>query len=286
MWWCALGLAFAQSTDPDPNMANDLGFGGAVRANPGSFGAAITAPAVLALSPRFSLGVGGRLGSSKVRRVEAGAVDSVTGPLTLGAIFIREGYTRDATTAELPGWLEDPDDLSNPQSHTTIGGGLAASFLNRRLALGGGIRYWAYTSRFIDDDDDIQAFASVAARLGEGVYLSVSGENLLPTGWDLAQPQISTAARWEAPGYFALEADLITELGDTPGPSMLHTGAEGWVGEFVPLRFGYQRDLNEGDNTLTFGLGAGSEQAILEYGVSLELGTLEHAHSLTMRFFL
>ncbi|MFT4975371.1 MAG: hypothetical protein ACI8S6_001258 [Myxococcota bacterium] len=286
MWWLTLGAALAQSTDPDPYLAADLGFGGAIRANPGAYGAAITAPAIIALSPRYSVGGGGRIGSSKVRRVDAGAIDSTTGPVALGAVFIRESLERDATVGELPGWLEDSSDLLNPQVHTSFGGGLAASFLNRRLAVGAGARYWAYTSRFVDSASDIQAFASVAGRLSRGVYLSVGGENLLPTGWDLAQPTISTAARWEESGIFALEADLITQLGDEAGLSALHTGIEGWVSEFVPLRFGYQRDYKDPSHTITAGFGAGSEQAILEYGASLQLGSLEHAHSLSMRVFL
>jgi len=285
MWWLALAPALAQATDPDPLQAADLGFGGAIRANPYSISAALTAPAVIALTPVYSVGVGGRVGSSKVRRVDAGAIDSTTGPISLGVVYIRESFTRDATTGELPGWLEDPTDIVNPQTHTILGGGLAGSFLNRRIGIGAGVRYWTYSSRFVETDSAIQAHASVAARLGRGVFLSVGGENLLPNAWDLATPAVSTSVRWEEKGIFALEADLVTDVSSGIGAPKLYTGAEGWVSEFVPLRLGYQRDFAEASNTVSAGIGAGEEQAILEYGASLELDSLEHTHALTLRIF-
>ncbi|MFT5681054.1 MAG: hypothetical protein ACI8RZ_001960, partial [Myxococcota bacterium] len=75
----------------DPWMAPSMAAGGVTRANPTSMGAILTAPATLALTPRYEVAGGGRIGSSQVRRVEAAATDSSTGPLTLGLMYIREG---------------------------------------------------------------------------------------------------------------------------------------------------------------------------------------------------
>lgn len=285
LWWL-LGIGVALANDPDPFLAADLGMGGAVRANPSAFGASLSAPAIVALSPRYSLGMGGRIGSSSVRRVDAGAIDSTTGPLALGAVFVRESLVRDATTDELPGWLEDASDLVNPQTHTSVGGGVAMSWLNRRISVGAGARYWQYASRFVEREQTVQAHASVAGRLGEGVYLSLSGENLLPGGWDLAQPAIGTALRLEKASVAAWGVDLVTGLGEDAGLSALHTGAEVWVGEFVPVRFGYQRAFQTQQNTWSGGVGVGAEQAILEYGMNIQPDTSSHTHALSLRIFL
>lgn len=286
MWWLTLGVVFANVNDPDPNLAADMGAGGAVRANPGSFAAAMSAPAIIALSPRFCFGVGGRLGTSETRRVDAGTIDSMTGPVSLGVVFARESLKRDATVDELPGWLEDTSDILNPQTHNAVGAGLAVSWLQRRLSVGIGGRYWRYSSRFVESEQNYQAQLSVAARLRDGIFLSLSGENLLPNQWDFAQPQIGTAVRFERQGVAALAVDVVTALRSEPGLETLHAGTELWVGEFVPLRFGYQRDFATEENALSAGIGTGTEQAILEYGANLTLGSMEHVHALSIRFFL
>ena len=285
MWWLALGTAtaLAQSTALDPLTATDLGAGGVLYANPGAPGAAIVAPAVLALSPRYQIVAGGRLGTSHVRRIELAATDSSTGPITLGAFAAREGFTRDATVSELPGWLEPDDDISNPQTHTLLGGGLALSMLNRQLALGAGVRYQQYTSRFTDLTRDWQATASLAARPAKGVYLGLSAEELLPQDAQV-DPRIALAARWEEGRRAALEADLLTRL---DGLEAVVLGAEVWASETVPLRVGYRRALGDAPtDTLTAGLSVASDQAALDYGAQLTLGSLEHTHGLSLRIFL
>jgi hypothetical protein len=286
MWWLSLGVSVAAVNDPDPNLAADVGVGGAVRANPGSFAAAMTAPAVLALSPRYCIGFGGRVGTSQTRRLDAGAIDSMTGPISLGAVFARESLKRDATVEELPGWLEDNSDILNPQTHNAVAAALAVSWFQRRLAVGIGGRYWQYTSRFVEADQKYQAQVSVAGRLRDGIYLSLSGENLLPMQWDFAQPQLGTAIRLDKKGVASLSVDLVTALKDDPGLSSLSAGTELWVGEFLPLRVGYQRDFAAQEDVISAGIGTGTEQAILEYGANLTLGSLEHVHALSLRFFL
>lgn len=283
MWWWTIGSALAQSTIPDPFMAEDLGYGGAVRANPTAFGASVTAPAVIALQPNYTLAAGGRLGSEQVRRIEGGAIDSMTGPIALGAMYIREDAEREATIDELPGWLRPNADTLNPQLNTIVGGGLATSFMERRLAVGAGVRYQRFASRFTDATGTFQAFASVAGRLREGIFLSLSAENLIPS--DDLDPGAAMAVRFANEDRASLAAELLSEFGDSFAVSEVRTGAEVKIGEYVPVRAGYRRHFVDQTDTVSLGLGVGTQEAMFEYGVSLELESWEQLHALNLRIF-
>ena len=142
MWWIGLGVLMKNSLAADPWMAPSMAAGGVTRANPTSMGAILTSPATLALTPRYEIALGGRLGTSKVRRVEAAATDSSTGPLTLGLMYLREGASFEATPDELPGWLTPDQDTINPYTESTVGGGQSdTAKMTRARAAAKAMRY-------------------------------------------------------------------------------------------------------------------------------------------------
>lgn len=291
MWWIGLGVLMKNSLAADPWMAPSMAAGGVTRANPSSMGAILTSPAILALTPRYEVAVGGRLGTSKVRRVEAAATDSSTGPLTLGLMYIREGASFDATSDELPGWLTPDQDTLNPYTQSTVGGGLAMSWLNRHLSAGLGGRFTRYASRFADQSDTYALNASVAGQIDEQVFIALTGENLYSTDSSDAL-KLGTGIRWQpqrqdnsGTSAFGIEADLVAVLGEPSLLSDIHLGLEARPSPFVPIRMGVHRDQLSGSDFVTAGLGAGTEEAMFEYASRVQRTTLEHSHSLSLRFF-
>jgi hypothetical protein len=71
----ALGAAWAPSAAlaDDPVMANDLGTGGAHRANPRSLATLLDAPAMLGVVDRYDLGLSFALGPDKERALQIAA---------------------------------------------------------------------------------------------------------------------------------------------------------------------------------------------------------------------
>ena len=272
-------------------MAPSMAVGGVTRANPTAMGAILTSPATLALTPRYEVAVGGRLGTSKVRRVEAAATDSSTGPLTLGLMYIREGASFEATPDELPGWLIPEQDTINPYTESTVGGGLAMSWLNRHLSAGLGGRFTRYASRFSEQADTYALNASVAGQIDERVFIALTGENLYSSDSSDAM-KLGTGLRWQPPrrdssgaSAFGIEADLVSTLGEDPLLTDIHLGLEARPSPFVPLRVGLHRDRLSGSDAWTAGLGAGTKEAMFEYAARLQRTTLAHSHSLSLRFF-
>ncbi|MEL6342893.1 MAG: hypothetical protein AAFV53_07150 [Myxococcota bacterium] len=284
MWWCLLGMAFAQSRTPDPFFADDLGGGGAIRADPIAVGASLTAPAVMALQPNYTLIASGRLGTDRVRRYGAGAIDSQTGPVALGAVFIRETANRDATTEELPGWLLPDDDIQNPQENTIIGGGLATSFAERRFAVGAGMRYHRFSSRFSDPTDTYQAHASIAGRVRENIFLSASAEDLLPVDQVFA-PKAALAARAASKEGSDLSVETIADFDDGLSVSEVRAGGQLMLGIFVPIRAGYRHVLATSQDIVTAGIGVGTDEGIFNYGFSYDIDNNEQLHALSLRIF-
>jgi hypothetical protein len=266
-----------------------MAVGGATRANPTAMGTILTAPATLALTPRYEVAVGGRLGTSKVRRIEAAATDSSTGPLTLGLMYIREGASFEATPDELPGWLLPGEDTLNPYTETTVGGGVAMSWLNRHLALGAGGRFSRYASRFSEQHDDYAFNASLGGQVQEQLFLALTGENLYSTDPD-DDLKLGSGIRWQPPSKdgtprFGVETDLVMTLGDAAVLSDIHAGLEVRPSPFVPLRAGFHRDQLAGADHVTAGIGAGSQEALFEYATSVQLSAWEHSHTLSLRLF-
>ena len=292
MWWIGLGVLMKNSLAADPWMAPSMAAGGVTRANPTSMGAILTSPATLALTPRYEIALGGRLGSSKVRRVEAAATDSSTGPLTLGLMYLREGASFEATPDELPGWLTPDQDTINPYTESTVGGGLAMSWLNRHLSAGIGGRFTRYASRFAEQSDTYAFNASVAGQIDEQVFIALTGENLYSTDSSDAL-KVGTGLRWQPPrrdnsgtSALGIETDLVAVLGEEAMLSDIHLGLEVRPSPFVPIRMGLHRDQLSGSDAVTAGLGAGTEEAMFEYAARLQTSTWAHSHSLSLRFFL
>ncbi len=283
MWWFGLGVLVGKSQAADPAMATSMGEGGVSRANTAGMGAILTAPALIALTPRYEVAGGGRIGTSKIRRLEAAALDSTTGPVALGLAFIKEGASFAATADELPGWLEPGEDTINPYTETTFGGGLAFSFLNRHLAMGLTARYERYSSRFADQEDAFQGGLSVAGQVGGKAFLSLSAEDLVPS--DDVDPGIGTGLRWQPTERFGIELDTLTRLGESTDLAEISAGMEAFPVEALPLRAGFRREALTGADYATAGIGIASEEASLDYAVSLQLGAWEHAHALSLRLF-
>lgn len=288
MLWTGLGVLVNISLAADPLMPPAMAMGGATRANPSALGTIATSPATLALTPRYEVAAGGRLGTSQVRRFEVAATDSTTGPLTLGLQFIRENASFEATPDELPGWLVPGEDTLNPYNDSTLTGGLAMSWLNRSIAAGVTGNFQRYASRFAAESDTYGVGLSLAGHVQEQLFLSVTGENLYTTTNDAMK--FGSGIRYQTPALqgvsrFGIEANLVTALVDTVVLSDIHLGLEGRPSDYVPLRVGFHRDQLAGVDYVSAGLGAGSQEGLLEYAARLQLSAWEHSHALSLRLF-
>ncbi len=300
--WGALAVAVigAPASASDPELAREVGGGGASRADLGSLSAAATAPALLPLRPRYDVGGGIRFGPDSGITWQAAAVDSQTGPVALGLLVSRTTEVTQVREDDLPGWRETDTPIGERRdARTRLGGALAISALERQLGFGASVTWHHRTDGFDRSEGRVTAGASVAAHLGQQLVVSVNGENLIPTGLWFA-PTLGTAGlRWAPAEVAALQGDLILDFSSRPGEvaAGARVGVEAIAGRVVPLRLGWAHleavESLDGDpeDRLTAGIGVGNAQAALDYGfqAGLDGGDDEglrqwHAVSLRLSF--
>lgn len=282
----APGLALAA----DSEMAAELGAGGASRADLGSLAAIATAPGILHLRPRFDLGGGFAYGTGNARKWQVAATDSQTGPVALGVMFSRTSEESEVRDEDLPGWKEEDLVIGERREiRQRVGGAIATSFLNRTIGVGASLAYLYRKDGFDRTDGAIGVGASAGLRAGEQFVLSVTGDNLLPTGLWFAPTTFATGARLDVSPAAALQGDLILDFTSLANEVAIgaRVGAEFTVGGIVPLRVGWARFGALDENRLTAGIGVGNEQAAVDYAFQGTLATdgqpFEQWHGISVR---
>lgn len=285
--WSTASAALAA----DPVTSADFATGSTGRANPRSLSAVATSPGVIGLDRQYTIGGSARLGPQQSRTFQAGASDSVTGPIALGVMWAGEWSTPPTPEDELPGWRVEDDETENPTEGTTIAGALGGAVLQRQLGLGIGVSYHRYKSFYREAEGVVDLSAGLSGRLGDQVVVAAAVRDFLPSeAFTRAPLTVEGGLRWGPSPWFAVEADVWSELEGVDTPALaVGVGGVAWVAKSVPLRLGYTHDENRGPDRLSAGVGAGSEKGSLEYAIGVPLapidtnsGTLGTWHGLSM----
>jgi len=261
---------------PDIGGADALAMGGVTIGTVRSSASVLTDPAVLALKARYELQATGLIGPDHLLGARAYALDSTTGPVTLGLGYQYSHSVPQTSDADLPGWVLPGDDMSNAEARTALGGGLATSFGDRRVALGLGFTWYQRVTRFTDVQRWPEGRVSVSGRIGSEEQLVLSGvaDNLLQPGNTDTPMKFGVGSTWRPTEPFALagQLELRTGLFEAPPQLAFGVGAEGLIAKTVALRGGFRRDADRASDLLTAGIGAYTEQVSLDYAAELVVG--------------
>lgn len=293
------GLSWA---GPVVGGAEAVATGGTTRVGTHTTGSVLTAPAVLALRARFELQVTGEAGPDKLLGVRAYALDSSTGPVALGLGYQYSHAIPETRVEDLPGWVLPEDDLENETGQTVVGGGLATSFAERRVALGLGLSWHNQATHYSDVQSWFQGNVSVAGRLGpeEQMVLSFVADNLLTPDDEETPLTFAGGLSLRPVPELALLAQVDVATGTFQGPARVGMGfgLEGLLAQTVALRGGFRRDLDRESDLATMGVGAFTDAMSFDYAAELFVGQpfgpppgwdddkLRHQHllSLTLKF--
>ena len=297
-WGLCLAAAAPAAAGPVVGGAEATAMGGTTRVSLRSTGSVLTAPAVLALRPRYELQVTGEAGPDSLLGVRAYALDSSTGPLALGLGYQYAHTVPDTRVEDLPGWLLPDDDLQNESARTVVGGGLSTSFGDRRVALGLGFSWLNQATRYTDNENWFEGSVSVAGRIGseEELVLSAVADNLLTPGHEDTPLTFAGGATFRPAPPIALASQLDVLTGTFEGPAEVGfgVGLEGLIAETVALRGGFHRDPDRDSDLATAGVGAFTDAMSVDYAAELVVGhagrvpagwddgKLRHQHSLSL----
>lgn len=250
--------------------------GGTTRVGTHTTGSVLTAPAVLALRARYELQVTGEAGPDKLLGLRAYALDSSTGPVALGLGYQYSHAVPKTRVEDLPGWVLPEDDLENETGQTVLGGGLATSFADRRVALGLGFSWHNQATHYSDVQSWFQGNVSVAGRLGQDdqVVLSAVADNVLTPADDETPLTFGGGLSLRPVPELGLLAQVDVATGTFQGPARVGMGfgLEGLLGQVVALRGGFRRDLDRESDLATMGLGAFTDAMSVDYAAELYVG--------------
>lgn len=292
VWALALGLAPGRAAADEPVMANDLGMGGAHRANPRSLATMLDAPAMLGVVDRYDLGLSFAMGPTRERALQVAALDSRTSRVSAGVSWTRVSAESGLQAEDLPGWTVEGEVIEEKEVRNRVGLGVALPFSNRALSLG--MSGW-YDHRGTPDGDPTHggniAVSAAAKLLEEHLLLSVQGANLLPWRLYYSPAQVTAGLRVQQPKIAALEANIIAPVGETDETFGVQVGVELVAAEAVPLRVGYERATVDASDRVTAGVGVVGDRGGLDYGARFLLGEARGAegwsswHGLSLRLF-
>ena len=272
------GLAFSPfAVAADPIASGDYASGSTGRANPRSLSAIITSPGVIGLERQYTLGGSARFGPQKGRSFQAGASDSVTGPVALGVMWAGEWSSPPVPDEELPGWRVAGQAGENPTEETTIGGAIGGALAQRRVGVGLGVSYHRYKSFYRDPSGLVDLSAGVSGKLGDQVVLAASVRDFLPSADFTKAPLVLEGGiRWGPSPWLGIEADVWSDMQTLDEPALsIGVGGVAWAARTVPIRLGYTRDGIDDLDILTAGIGAGSESGSLEYAVGVPIQAVD-----------
>lgn len=274
-----------------PELAAEQGAGLASRGDLDSMAAIATAPGILHLRPRFDVAGSFALGTGLSRSWQLAAVDSETGPVALGVLFSRASELDEPRSEDLPGWTVAGTEIGEQREvRQRLGGAVSTSVLDRTLGLGMSAAWLYRKDGFDRTEGAVGLGASVGAHVARQLVISVTGDNLIPTGLWFAPTTLAPALRFDANDVAALQGDLILDFTSLESQVAIgaRVGAEFTVGGMVPLRVGWARFGALEENRLTAGIGVGNDQAAFDYGfqASMDDGPFEQLHGVSLRIRL
>ena len=283
-----LGMWGTPAAAAESASAVSQGMGGTVRANPWDPMTAHAAPGMVWLDGRFELGVSGRYGNDETSLWQVGAYDAQTTRVGFGVFWSRLTQSIEPKNAELPGWRREDQEFDNyirsSVLSTTIGGG----GIHRLFGFGVGVRYFYRSTKLGGSEHALTLAPSIATVIQDSVIVSITAENVIPTGNPDAPLGMSTGTRWQISRQLALAFDTEVDF-ESVEDKVAFTpmvGAEFRAGDVVPLRAGWRRDGVDGTRWLTGGIGVENESVGLSYGLSLDLSSGDeavHQHGVMLR---
>lgn len=277
------------ATTSDPSLASDdvlgdplavagarcMALGGASMAVAQDPSNVVSAPGTLPMEVRYETRALGFLAPGGVRGVQATAVDSRTGPVTLGVTWRwLQDPDLDLESSELPGWTEPGATLVNGSTAQQVGVGAAVSTQDRRASIGlGGTRWWRVAD-VAGTGSGWRLGGSLAVRPHDTLVLAAGGSGpILAEGArnTEGEARLNAGFRWQPAEVWGLVGDVFVPL---PREGLaVGLGTEGTVQEVVALRAGWYHASQAGVDALTAGLALQGEPASLEYGVRVDLRT-------------
>ncbi len=299
-------LAARLARAEDQSLGPEFASGSTGRADPGALSAAFTSPGILPLERGYTLGGGFRMGPNQGKTWQAGAMDSVTGPVTLGVLWSGHWETAPTRDADKRGWtVVDPtaateDDPTaggtlNPSATQRVGGSLAVPAADRRIGLGVGVYYLHRTTELTEPEQALDLAVGLGARLGDQVTAALSLRDFIPhAAFDGAPIRVDGGLRWAPDTFAGVEVDVWTDLESMDTPQVgVATGGVVWLAQKVPVRLGYTHDPVEALDAVSAGIGAGTEGGTFDYQFRLPFGGIEentgilgtwHGVSMLLRF--
>ncbi|MBN1335220.1 MAG: hypothetical protein JXB39_04610 [Deltaproteobacteria bacterium] len=256
-----------------PVSAEAGGSGGAFRGTPNALENVLASTAILALETRYD-GIADAIWiPNEGFGFGASAVDSRTGPVTLG---LRYRWSRRADLAlgpgEGPGWQVPGADEENQADTHALAAGLALADPNRRFAVGiSGLRWFRFAA-LGNDGEGWRLGGSLAGRPHDTVTLSAAASLPLATsgalgGEDL--PWVEGGVRWQPLDALAFLADALLPL-PARAPEIA-VGSEWIAGDLVPLRAGWSRSAGWESDHATAGIGLLYDPLELAYAVRVDV---------------
>lgn len=182
-------------------------------------------PASIGVFPRYQIELGGAWDvTGKSAQASVAVLDSVSSPLAMGLSYnlVSFGQATARRTAHV----------------NTVAMGLP--IVQNLLWFGGSGRHLVMSGAA--QANAITADAGLVLKLLEGLYAGIAAHNFIPTGHRELAAYYSASAGWMM-GVFGVAADLRADFRSGTGPLYaISVGAEYVVGNFMPLRVGYEFD--------------------------------------------
>jgi len=277
--WCGkprlsivAGLLFCTA----PAFASELGAratarGGVGFADAGDAAAEEWNIAASALDPRYVIFAGAGLGPDDYVNLRAGALDSRTSPVALGAGYARLVDDVAPTGADRPGWTTPGAALSNPTAWQRVHLGIGVPFLERRMSVAASARYDWRTSALAGADNAFDFGLSVAGRPVEQVTLALGARNLLDSDYPRITREADLGVRWTPGPRFGVEADISSPIDANFSVDRFvwRGGLDAGLAEWLALRGGWSTEA--GTNFASVGVGLIHTSVVLDYGVKIQL---------------
>lgn len=279
------GSAHAEAPHAEDMGARALGRGGVGRADAADVSGEELNLSAAALVPSYSIFAGAELGPDGRFQARAGALDSRTSPVALGAGYRWRVDDVPPTGADLPGWTPAGDDvLANPTMAHRVHLGVALPVLQRRLSFGVHTRYDWWDAELSGTGSAFNFGFSVAARPIPTLTLAAATRNLLTTTDTRTTREADLSVRFDPGPYLGLEADVVAPIADGLDVDTFawRVGADVSATKVLALRGGWS--MESGIHHAHAGLGLVSEKATLDYGIKVRLDAPERNwHALDLR---
>lgn len=281
---CVVAGTIAAPAHADEPGARALGQGSTGVADSTDAGAFPTNFAAAALVEQYQVISGGLAGPDHTWGLRAGAMDSRTSKITMGATYRRTWDNAPPTGVDLPGWWPVGEEWDNPAVHQSVQVAGAMPFLERRLSAGAVLRYDWRSSAIAGGSSAFNMGVGVAGVPVQTFTLAATATNLLENHYADTERTLALGAAWAPGTYLQVQLGADAPLDKDFAWSRMAWKAGGSIGvaEAFHLNLGYFDDDARGQATA--GLTISSPQADLDYGMRIEIADPTRSfHALDIR---